>query len=236
MPAAMLTLTVVLALAAPPPGPTDTKVVLLLDDLSVVEAEPTKDGYAVRRGKHLEPVPAGRVRFAGDSRAAVHRHLLAEAGKPAAPPPAVGFAAGSLPLFAARVQPVLQNRCAGCHARPDHRGGFRLADLPGGYADPAAAERNARAAALHLDRANPAGSPLLVFAAAPHGGAVAAPLPRSHPAFHPLEQWAALHAGPPGPRPTPTPAPVAPPAPAPAKPAADPTDPGPFNRAAHPGR
>ena len=232
MPAAMLTLSLLALLAAPPAQPTDTKVVLLLDDLSVVEAEPAKDGYAIRRGKALDPVPRERVKFVGDSRAAVHQYLLAQAATALKPPPAVGYAAGTLPLFAARVQPVLVNRCAACHAKPEYAGAFKLARTPAGFADPEATERNARSAAFAVDRQTPAASPLLVFAATAHGGAKAAPLERSHPAFQPLAYWVALNAGPA------TPAkPITPPAVVPVRPAtaptADPTDPGPFNRAVH---
>ncbi len=239
MPAAMLTLSLVLCLAAPPKEPTDTRLVLLLDDLSVVEAEPAKDGYAVRRGKELETIPNARVKFVGDSKAAVHRYLLSQAAVKPTAPAAVGYEPGTLPLFAARVQPVLTNRCAACHAKPDYAGGFKLARIAEGFADPEATERNARAAALAVDRQNPAGSPLLAFAVTPHGGAKVPPLEWGHPAYRPLAQWAALNAprGPAGPPPAAKPAmrPAVPVPPASA-PVADPTDPGPFNRVVHPER
>ncbi len=238
----MLTLSLVLCLAAPPAGPKDTKVVLLLDDLSVVEAEPTPGGYAVRRGKELEPVAAARIRFVGESKAAVSQHLMAQAMVKPKVAVGVGFEAGALPLFAAKVQPVLMNRCGTCHARPEYPGTFKLARIAEGFADPDGTERNARAATLAVDRLNPAASPLLTFAAAPHGPAKATPLDRSHPAFWPLEQWVRLTAGPttPKPRPVglgPTAAVSSVGITAPARPsAADSTDPGPFNRAVHPER
>jgi hypothetical protein len=231
-----------LLLAAPPAQPTDTKVILLLDDLSVVEGEPTKEGYGVRRGKDVEPVPAGRIKFVGDSRDAVHRYLMGQAhAKPPAPPPGVGFEAAALPLFAARVQPVLTNRCGTCHARPDYLGAFKLARVEPGFADAAATERNARAATLVVDRLTPAASPLLAFATTPHGGGKTAPLERSHPAFAPLAQWVSLHAGPQVTKPAARPGGPAPVVSVPVRPAVPPrttdsTDPGPFNRAVHPGR
>lgn len=233
----MLTLSLLACLVAPPKEPTDTRVVLLLDDLSVVEAEPTKDGYAVRRGQTLEAIPQSRVRFVGDSKAAVHRHLLGQAATRPAAAVAVGYEPGTLPLFTSRVQPVLTNRCAGCHARPDYPGAFKLARVAEGFADPEAIERNARSAALQVDRQAPAASPLLRFAVTAHGGARVPPLAPGHPAYGPLAQWAALNApklpGPPPATAAMRPAVHLPPASAPA---ADPTDPGPFNRAMHPPR
>jgi hypothetical protein len=230
------------ALAGPP---TDTKAVLLLDDLSVVEAEPGKDGgYTVKRNGVAEAIPAGRVRFAGDSRAAVHQYLLAQAANRPAAPAGYGFHPQAVPAFAAQVQPILANRCAACHARPDHASGFKLAPVTPGYADPEGVARNARAAGLQVNRLDPARSPLLALAGTPHGGG-GVPLPKHSPAYAGLERWVYLAAMPqPGERreqakPT---APL-PPSPRPpavggtARPAAgDPTDPGPFNRTQHPGR
>lgn len=234
----MLLLSLLAVLAASPGEPKDTRVVLLLDDLSVVEAEPVKDGYAIRRGKALEPVAAGRIKFVGDSKAAVHRYLLAQSQNKPVSPPAVGFVAGSLPLFAARVQPVLMNRCAACHAHAEYPGRFKLARIPEGFADPDATVRNARASALMVDRLSPVSSPLLTFAASPHGGSKTVPLNRTHLAYRPLEQWVAMNAGPQSARtaPAPGPAPVVSVSPHPVArpPVGDPTDPGPFNRVMHP--
>ncbi|MFO0850378.1 MAG: hypothetical protein U0871_17730 [Gemmataceae bacterium] len=256
-----LALSAASAAAQPPrPGePTDTRVVLLLDDFSVVEAEPVKggDGYVVRRGKAAEPIPSRRVQFVAASRADVHKYLQAKAASGAVAPPTVGGSnPAAFPFFAARVQPVLMNLCARCHARPDHPGEFKLGRAPEGYANPDESQRNARAAALFLDRADPGNSPLLRFALAAHGGQRApAFADRLHPAFKSRRAWAHWAAGPDGsaapaviPPPgapkavavlTPAAAPVPAkptPFPTPAPPAADPVDPAAFNRAVHPDR
>jgi hypothetical protein len=252
-----LALTAATAVAQPRPGePADTQVVLLLDDYSVIEARPTRDGYLVRRGKTDEAIPANRVLFVGDSRPAVGKYLQAKAAEGKVAPPVVGGSnPAAFPFFAARVQPVLMNLCGRCHARPDHPGGFRLSRTPDGYANPEETQRNARSAAPFLDRGDAGGSQLLRYALAAHGGQkVPAFADRSHPAFNSLEVWVHWAAGPDG---SPMPAVIPPPGartptpvtparmPAPSKPAAfptpapppgDPFDPAVFNRAMHPDR
>src|SRR5437764_636717 len=83
---------------------------------------------------------------------------------PADPAPAMEPAdcsAEALKLFSTKVQPILSNACAGCHA--GNKGGsfdLRGSDL----------QFNLAAAAKQLDRANIAKSPLLLRAVTAHGG------------------------------------------------------------------
>ncbi|HEY1377419.1 MAG TPA: hypothetical protein VGF55_11530, partial [Gemmataceae bacterium] len=96
-------------------------------------------------------------------------------------------------LFATKVQPVLMNVCAGCHAG-DKAGKFRLERV---YADSLnarpATQANLAAVMAVIDREKPAGSPLLQRATAAHGGAVVPPLrDRDVPAFKHLDEWVRL--------------------------------------------
>jgi hypothetical protein len=111
--------------------------------------------------------------------------------------------------FPGYVQPVLMNLCAKCHCRPDHAGGFKLARIGEGYASPQATARNLRTTAAFVKADEPASSPLLLKALAPHGGAKDAPFTnRGHPAFKNLEAWV-MAALPPVPRTEPVLRPVA---------------------------
>lgn len=113
------------------------------------------------------------------------------------------FNGESYKMFPAKVQPVLTNLCANCHARADHASGFKLVRVPDGFADPRETGRNVRAAAKYLARENPAASPLLAKAVSAHGGMKDPPLfARTHPAFKNLElwvHWASLPEGSPAP-------------------------------------
>ena len=92
--------------------------------------------------------------------------------------------------FATKVQPVLMNTCAACHAGT-YGGKFRLERA---YADGArtrpATQRNLASALAAIDRSKPASSALLNQALTPHGGAPLPPLrDRGAPAFKQLEEW-----------------------------------------------
>jgi hypothetical protein len=131
---------------------------------------------------------------------------------PASPgPDAAGYNGESFKMFPAKVQPVLSNLCANCHAKPDHASGFKLARVAEGYANPRAIGQNVRAAAAFLTRDDPASSPLLAKALTAHGSAKEAPLSgRGHPAYKNLELWAAWAVLPEGsPMPQAIPGPVA---------------------------
>lgn len=103
----------------------------------------------------------------------------------------VSFNGESYKMFPAKIQPVLTNLCATCHARADHASDFKLVRVDNGFANPRETARNIRSAAKFLTRENPSASPLLVKAVTPHGGAKDAPMfARTHPAFKNLELWA----------------------------------------------
>jgi hypothetical protein len=180
--------------------------------------------------------------------------VQAAATAPAPPPPAVPepppveVGAEALKRFVTKVQPVLMNACATCHAAPTATA-FRLQRV---YADGLnnrpATHANLAATAAHVDRAHPARSKLLTMATTAHGGGTIPPLrDRSVPAFRQLDEWAAMMAPDAAPTPATAPPPAdaevgtesanAPPAPAKEQPADkpdDPFDPAIFNRQHHP--
>jgi hypothetical protein len=99
--------------------------------------------------------------------------------------------------FATRIQPVLANLCASCHARASYEGEFKLKPMLEGYANPQVTEHNMRVAAKFINRANPDASDLLNRAVSAHGGRKDAPLfSRQHPAYLHLNHWAILVAPP----------------------------------------
>lgn len=223
------------ALGEPPAG---QPLVLLLDDFKIVEGVVERTGaeYVVRRGKDVRRIPAKQVLFAGESLPAVQQYLRTRAtGTPAR------MNAEVVRHFIAKVQPVLANSCANCHARPDHVSGFKLQRVTDGYANAEGLQRNAAAAAAVLNREEPAASALLTKAVTAHGGQREPGIRnREHPAFRNLEIWvraAASSAGPPSPVAKTTPDARTPPSVATPRPSAegDPYDPLEFNRAAQSG-
>ncbi len=104
----------------------------------------------------------------------------------------------SAKMFAAKVQPVLTNRCADCHARKDHGSGFVLRAIEPGINDPQGADANLRAAARWLTPTDPHASPFLTKATTAHGKAKGPPLAADHPAYKHLELWAFWACGPDG--------------------------------------
>jgi hypothetical protein len=115
--------------------------------------------------------------------------------------PAIDYNSESFPLFASKVNAVLMNACATCHARDDAKA-FRLNRLGGRTG----ATKNLMAALPHVNPANPAASPILVKAVTAHGSAAEAPFKtRSHPAYQTLETWVRVARAPEG-----TPLPEAP--------------------------
>lgn len=92
--------------------------------------------------------------------------------------------------FGPKVQPILMNLCANCHAAKEYAGAFRLSRVSEGYANPEASATNLRAVAGQLNPADPLNSPLLTKAVTPHGGQTKPALVgREHPAFAHLERW-----------------------------------------------
>ncbi|OWK47183.1 hypothetical protein FRUB_00882 [Fimbriiglobus ruber] len=193
----------------PPPAQTDPGVpvserprplVLLLDTFQIVEGEVARvgDDYELRQGKEIRRFPQAKVVFAGESRDAVQKYLLARASNPTPLPPAAGTPppsgevnAAALQVYPTKIQPVLMNMCAKCHCRPDHASRFKLARVPEGYANTESARRNIETTVAFLSRENPTASPLLTKALTKHGGQrEAAFRTPTHPAYQNLELWA----------------------------------------------
>jgi hypothetical protein len=99
----------------------------------------------------------------------------------------------SLSLFVAKVQPILMNLCATCHAAG--RGGdYKLTRT---YGNTAIGQRATRAnlisSSAFLNRAQPDSSVLLVKAVTAHGDATAPPIrDRQVPAYKHLDDWVRL--------------------------------------------
>ncbi len=99
-------------------------------------------------------------------------------------------------LFARRVQPILMNTCARCHAS-GQAGEFKLTYVPGNVAASGkSAQQNLVSVLSQIKPEQPLGSPLLLMAASAHGGATQPPLKsRQTAAYKALEQWVQLTAG-----------------------------------------
>jgi hypothetical protein len=112
---------------------------------------------------------------------------------------AIEYNSESFPMFAGKVNTILMNTCASCHAKEDMKS-FRLTRAGGR----AGVTKNLMSALAQVNPADPTASPLLVKALTPHGNATEAPLRvRTHPAYQSLETWARFARAPDG-----TPAPL----------------------------
>lgn len=100
--------------------------------------------------------------------------------------------------FTAKVQPVLSNVCADCHAHAKHTSTFKLKAYDPAFNDPQTADTNLRAVAGLIDTSNPHASSLLKYAATAHGKATDPPLKAGHPALKALELWVHWASGPEG--------------------------------------
>ena len=107
---------------------------------------------------------------------------------PAAPD--VDLTAAALGLFSTRVQPILMNACASCHAT-GRGGAFQLTRAYGvGTADRKAMQHNLAAVIGQLNVRQPQASPLLTKSVSVHGAMAQAPLRnRQAPAYRTLEDW-----------------------------------------------
>ena len=185
------------ALAQKPDKPAGPQaVVLLLDTFKVVEGTFTTDprgNYVRGSGDATQVIPAASVLFVGSGRDDVAKYLAGRAADPALP---ARFAPGDFNTVAAKafpskVQPILTNLCASCHAKPDYAGTFKLKAIPTGFADADAARANLLVAFAHLDRAKPSASELVAKCVTAHGGQKAAACrTAAHPAAAALEAWA----------------------------------------------
>jgi hypothetical protein len=172
--------------------------------------------------------------------------VTAPAPPPAPEPPPVEVGSEALKRFTLKVQPLLMNACARCHAGRTATV-FKLQRVYAG--DPnhrAATFWNLAAAAAHIDLANPNGSKLLTMAGSGHGGDPTPPI-RDKAPHKTLEDWVTLVAtdrrqqqGSPAPKPQPaetTSADIKPenkPEKEKANGPVDPFDPAIFNRQHHP--
>ncbi|HEY8504203.1 MAG TPA: hypothetical protein VIL46_06440 [Gemmataceae bacterium] len=114
-------------------------------------------------------------------------------GSPPAPPAEVpepsGYNTESFKLFVTKVQPILMNTCASCHAS-DRAEKFRLVRVYPDNRNRRATYHNLAAALAQVDRDDPTASPLLTKALVLHGPAAHPPIPdRQSAPYRLLEQW-----------------------------------------------
>jgi hypothetical protein len=92
-------------------------------------------------------------------------------------------------LFSSKVQPILMNGCARCHAG-DQTGEFKLVRIYTPGSNRAGTMQNLFATLHQIDRANPSQSPVLVKAITPHGTPVFLGFRDANaPAYQILEAW-----------------------------------------------
>ncbi len=111
----------------------------------------------------------------------------------AGPPPAVEYNADALGMFVTRVQPILMNTCAHCHAG-NKGGSFKLShSYEGELLSRRATQQNLAAVLSMVNREQPQASLLLARAVSVHGAAEQPPLKnRQVPAYRTLEEWVQL--------------------------------------------
>jgi hypothetical protein len=120
----------------------------------------------------------------------------AGAQKTALPPadsPPIEVTTESLGTFATRVQPILMNACARCHAT-GHGGNFHLTQVfEAGISNRRTLERNLAAVLAEVDVNQPETSRLLIKAVSDHAHTGQAPLrDRQCPPYRTLESWVKL--------------------------------------------
>jgi hypothetical protein len=100
----------------------------------------------------------------------------------------VDLIAESSITFTTKIQPILMNTCASCHAT-GNGGKFHL-DRVRDNTQKAATQRNLAAVMAYIDLERPAISPLLTRAITPHGNAPAAAIrDRGSKPFQTMQQW-----------------------------------------------
>jgi hypothetical protein len=107
--------------------------------------------------------------------------------------PNVDLTADSLGLFASKVQPILMNACANCHAA-GKGGAFKLTRAHDvGTLTGRTTQQNLTAVLAQVNLHDPVVSPLLTKSVISHGGVAQAPLRgRQAPAYRALEDWVRL--------------------------------------------
>ena len=132
------------------------------------------------------------------ARPATPPHQGADA--PRSPSPEVEVTPEAASAFGPKVEPLLLNACAACHARGSYAGAFKLTPRDGFAVDPDATRKNLRAAAGQLRKDDTGCSPLLSRTLAAHGGMKTPAVAGRHtPAFQALEAWAYAAVGAAGP-------------------------------------
>ena len=107
---------------------------------------------------------------------------------------AVEYNSESFPLFASRINAILINQCATCHARDDVKA-FKLTRVGGRNG----VTRNMMAALTYVNPKNPEASPILTKSILAHGNATTPAFKtKSHPAYQALETWARFARAPEG--------------------------------------
>ena len=111
-------------------------------------------------------------------------------GDPANPRVAVDLTEEAMGQFATRVQPILMNVCANCHAT-GHGGGFRLTrSYDAAVLNRKTLQQNLAAVLAEVNPDQPRSSPLLSKAVSVHGAMEQAPIKnRQAAAYRTLEDW-----------------------------------------------
>jgi hypothetical protein len=113
-----------------------------------------------------------------------------QASVPAAP--AIDLSVEAFAAFTARVQPVLMNTCASCHAGSGVTKFRMLRPSGNSLASRRATQQNMTAALAFIDPAHPGASPLLLKAVTDHGKSGEAPLKAQSPPYRILNEWIEL--------------------------------------------
>jgi hypothetical protein len=148
----------------------------------------------VREAVRLRPGHEPSRRLLANLEHSAWERPLPPAPRPSEPePPAtpdVDLTADALGLFSTRVQPILMNACASCHAT-GRGGAFKLTRAYGvGTADRKTMRQNLAAVIGQLNARQPQASPLLTKSVSVHGEMAQAPLRnRQAPAYRALEDW-----------------------------------------------
>ncbi len=181
-----------------PPAKSNTARVLLLDNFQIIEGavEQSNDGdYVLTQGRETRKFLAKQVLFAGNCRDDVHKYLQsrAKSGASVPPPPLVkttDFNSAAAKYYPTKIEPVLMNLCANCHAKPDHTSRFKLTRILDGYANTDASQKNLRATVAFIRRNDPSQSDLLLKTVTVHGGQRDPAIHlKAHPAYKNLELW-----------------------------------------------
>jgi hypothetical protein len=114
--------------------------------------------------------------------------------------PDPSYSSETLQGFTVRVQPILFNSCATAACHGGNKGGAYHVQRPAHTGQPSAplTRNNLLQTLLQIDKEDPAGSPVLIKAVEPHGGATRPPVGgKDAPAYKALEAWVFQVAPPP---------------------------------------